>query len=325
MSPSTAITIGNFDGVHLGHAALVRSAREAVGASGRVLAIAFDPHPMTVLRPGTVPALLSTFEQRTSWLKAIGADEVQPLIPTDELLGQSPREFVRSMMERFGAQFVVEGEDFRFGHRRAGSVATLRELEGQFGHRTIIVPPVEVALADQSIVRVSSSLIRWLLERGRVRDAALLLGRPFELRGKVVQGDQRGRTIGFPTVNLAHSDLLLPADGIYCGRAYFTRRDHAALSTPNVECSFPAAISVGTKPTFGTHPRTCEAHLIGFEGFADEYGWPIRLQFHDWLRDQLKYPGTEPLIAQLHRDVAATKHRMEPHGLSPAIPCPASA
>jgi len=254
--------------------------------------------------------------QRTERLQLLGANEVHPLVPTKELLSQSPREFVKSMVERFNVRHFVEGNDFHFGKGRAGSIDTLRALEGELGHDTIVVPPVEAALADMSIVRASSSLIRWLLGHGRVRDAAMLLGRPYELRCEVVKGDQRGRAIGFPTANLAHGDMLLPADGIYCGRGTIER---------NSALSFPAAISIGTKPTFGNHPRTCEAHLVGFDGALDDYGWKIRLEFHDWLRDQLVYPEVEALIEQLHRDVdQVRRHVASLRPLSP-IPCDAPA
>lgn len=187
---------------------------------------------------------------------------------------------------------IIEGPDFRFGKGREGSMDTLAALGKDHGFDVMTIDPVETAIADCSIVRVSSSLIRWMLNQGRVRDAARLLGRPFEIEAIVVSGDKRGRSIGVPTANLDHRDFLLPADGIYSGRAI--RADGA---------EFPAAISIGTKPTFGQSPRVCEAHLIGHRGPADEYGWLIRLQFNDWLRDQLKYADVNDLVDQLQRDI----------------------
>lgn len=292
MSSRNAITIGNFDGAHLGHAALVRRARAAVGPQGRVVVMSFDPNPRTVLRPEAASSRLSTIEQRWRWLQEIGADEVIRLIPTREFLAQTPREFVMRVVREHSPSVLVEGPDFRFGKGREGSTETLRELGRELGFEAIVIDPVEAMISDCSIVRASSSMIRWMLNHGRVRDAAMLLGRPFEVEGVVVRGDQRGRTIGVPTVNLDHRDFLLPADGIYSGRA--VRPDGA---------SFAAAISIGSKPTFGENPRICEAHLIGYQGPLDDYGWPIRLEIHEWIRDQLKFSDANQLVDQLHRDI----------------------
>jgi riboflavin kinase/FMN adenylyltransferase len=294
MSPATAITIGNFDGVHLGHAALVAAARTAVGAAGHVAVLCFDPHPVTVLRPEAYTGRLSTFQQRQAWLRELGADQVIRLSPTREFLSQTPEQFLDTVVREYQPQFIAEGRDFRFGRNRAGSIETLRVHESAHGFRTIVVDDVEAPLVDHSLVRGSSTMIRWLLQHGRVSDAAALLGRPYEIAGRVIRGDQRGRTLGVPTANLDHGDFILPADGIYSG---FAQR-------PDGSC-FSAAISVGTKPTFGSNPRVCEAHLIGFVGPLGEYEWPLRISFHRWLRDQLTYSSVEPLIDQLQRDIAA--------------------
>lgn len=292
MSEARAITIGAFDGVHLGHAALIRAARSAVGDGGRVIALTFEPHPLYVLRPQLAPPRLSTLEQRREWLVASGADEVRPLEPTPEFLGQTPREFLEWASGEHRPDVIVEGPDFRFGRDRAGSVETLEQHEKSLGYRTVIVDNVEAILADQSIVRVTSSLVRWLVAKGRVRDAGALLGRPYELRGPVIAGEGRGGAeLGVPTANLDHGEGLLPADGIYAG---------AATAPDGRVC--PAAISIGTKPTFGDRPRVCEAHLVGYAGGA-EYGWPMRVEFHDWLRDQLAFASVALLIDQIRRDV----------------------
>jgi riboflavin kinase/FMN adenylyltransferase len=292
LDAETAITIGNFDGVHLGHVRLIGESRKRLHDKGRIIVLSFDPHPATVLRPQAVPPRLSSFRQRTSWCKHAGANEVLAIHPSPEVLRQSPEEFLSWLVRNYSPRFIVEGPDFRFGRGRAGSVQTLRELEASLGYQTVVVDPVCASLADQSIVTVSSTMIRWVLERGRVRDAQRLLGRPYEICAKVVAGDKRGRNIGVPTINLDHQDFLLPADGIYSGEALLD--DHQ---------QFRAAISVGTKPTFGKFPRVCEAHLIGFHGRLDDYGWHVRLRFHDWLRDQLKYDRVDRLIDQLRRDI----------------------
>jgi riboflavin kinase/FMN adenylyltransferase len=299
MPAATAIMIGNFDGVHLGHVELVHAARSAVGDDGRVIALSFEPHPITVLR-GEAPGRLTSIAERTRLLDAAGADEVVVLEATRELLLQPPEAFIEAIVAPYRAGVIVEGPDFHFGRNRAGNVETLRELQARFGYHTIVIDPVEVALIDGTIVRVSSTMIRWLLEQGRVPDAARLLGRPFELVGPVVCGDRRGRSLGVPTANLDHRDLMLPGDGIYAGVARREEADHGLEWRP-------AAISIGTKPTFGDLPRVCEAHIIGHDGQIDEYDWTLRIRFTHWLRDQIRYPDADALTAQLGRDIARTE------------------
>ena len=296
MSGLRAITIGNFDGVHVGHVRLINEARGAAGPDGHVTALAFDPHPMTVLRPGATTQRLSTFDQRRQWLIEAGADEVVQLRPTTELLSLEPADFLAWVADEYRPDLIVEGDDFRFGRARAGSPQTLKEHESTHGYRTIIISAVQATLSDHSIVRASSSMLRWLLVNGRVRDAAILLDRPYEIRAAVVRGDGRGRDLGVPTANLDHGDCLLPADGIYCG---------AAIGPDGQR--YAAAISVGTKPTFGANPRVCEVHLIDFAGPSDEYGWTIELQFHDWLRDQLAFEQVDLLTEQLQRDIQRSR------------------
>jgi riboflavin kinase/FMN adenylyltransferase len=298
VSASTAITIGTFDGVHHGHAALVHAARNAVGPSGRVVAMVFDPNPLSVLAPAKSPARLSTFDQRQLWLSAAGADSVIRLEPTRELLAQEPRAFIESIVREHRPSFIVEGPDFRFGRARAGDVMTLHSLGQSLGFSTIVVDPVEVALTDHRIVAARSTLVRQLVSTGRVRDAACVLGRPYELSGVVVRGDQRGRSIGFPTANV-QSDQLLPANGVYAALA------HAADQPPQ-----PAAVNIGTRPTFPGAGPTVEVHIIRpgadqswspLPGLG-EYGWPIRIEFVAWLRDEVRFESVAHLRAQLARD-----------------------
>ncbi len=305
-----AITIGNFDGVHRGHEALVRAARRAVGrAAGRggdetrVVAVTFEPHPAVLLRPEAIPPRLSLEAERTRLLRACGADEVLTLDPRSGLLERDPAAFLDELRERLPFDVIVEGPDFRFGKGRAGSVETLREL-GARGSRfeTIVVDPVDVMLTDQSVVRASSSMVRWLLAMGRVRDAAAILGRPYELTLVTARGDQRGRTIGFPTLNAAGTEQLLPMDGVYGGRVRLADgSEHLA------------AISIGTKPTFRSAPgvaRTCEAHCIGATLPPDLYGIPFRLTCETWIRDQRAFPSLDALVERIGLDVAAIRARL---------------
>lgn len=298
MTSPTAITIGTFDGVHLGHTALITRARELAGQAGRVVAMVFDPHPLTALRPEAAPARLSTFEQRVRWLTSAGADEVIRLEPTPDQLDRTPREFAEEFVARFAPTWVVEGADFRFGKGRQGDVALLAGLGRSLRFGVEIVPAHEVALGDQLIARASSSLSRWLIMNGRAGDASIVLGRPYELVGEVRRGDRRGRTIGFPTANL-QTDQLLPGDGVYVARA--TLADGR---------SFRAAMNVGSRPTFAGVERRTEVHLldVGRESNGaivgqTEYGWTMRVEVLGFVRDQVKFASIADLTGQLERDV----------------------
>lgn len=294
----TVITIGNFDGVHLGHAALVRAARLAAGPQGLVLALAFDPHPMTRLNPGRAPQRIGSFERRAELLRAAGADRVDRLEPTDQLLGLSARQFIEGLVARHGPAAFVEGPDFHFGKARGGNTRFLADLGPELGFRVVVVPPVEVALTDGSVVTASSTITRWLLRHGRVRDAAAVLGRPHEVAGVVVRGDRLGRTIGFPTAN-TRTDDLIPMDGVYAGLAHLP--DGRRLA---------AAISVGTRPTFDGSDRRLEPFLLdapagpaGAIAGLPEYDWPIRIEFRSFIREQMKFESIGVLCRQMARDV----------------------
>lgn len=291
----TAVTIGVFDGVHRGHGALVEAARRAVGPSGRVLAMVFDPHPLTALKTRAAPANLSNFEQKIRFLRTLGVDEIIRLDPTLDLLRLSPEEFIDRIVAPREPAVVVEGDDFRFGRARAGDVETLAELGSSRGFDVEVVPPVDVTLSDQTQVRASSTIARWLIQQGRMRDAAIVLGRFYEVSGVVEEGDQRGRTIGCPTANL-RPDSLLPADAVYAG--------FAALPGGRV---YPSAISVGVKPTYGERKRAFEAHLIGWRGDGvPDYGWPLQVMLTHWLRDQIRYDESKALVNQVERDKQRT-------------------
>lgn len=306
MPQRTVVTIGNFDGVHLGHAALVHRARDLAdrgGHRGRVVVLAFWPHPMTLLAPGRVPETVSTFAQRAAWLRDLGADLVEAIEPSREMLGRTPAEFVGWLVDRFGPDAIVEGTDFHFGKGRAGSVRTLAELGATNGFAVDVVPPVEVALTDQTIVVASSTIARWLIGHGRVTDAGRVLGRPYTVAGTVVRGDQRGRDLGFPTANLRVAQAI-PGDGVYAGTAVLTdgRR-------------FPAAIHVGPRATFDAMERTVEAYILEWRGPLDEggaeYEWDLTLEFHCWMREQARFDGVEALVAQIGRDVARVRECMD--------------
>ncbi|MFN0012599.1 MAG: bifunctional riboflavin kinase/FMN adenylyltransferase [Phycisphaerales bacterium] len=302
----SVLTIGTFDGVHRGHAELVRMARGIADAAAepgvKVVAMVFDPHPLSIVAPHACPPVLMPFEAKAAHLRDLGADEVERLLPEPALLGLSPAQFLNKVAAERRPLAIVEGRDFCFGKNRAGDTDMLCALTRPLGIEARIVDPVEVVLGDHSIVRASSTLCRWLLAHGRVDDAARVLGRFHTLSGEVVQGDQRGRTIGFPTANLATTSLP-PADGVYAARA--------TLGDGRV---FAAAVNVGERPTFAGARRTVEAFLIGTAQDAGrawaplpdlpEYGWRLQLELVAFLRDQVRFPGIEAFKAQLARDTA---------------------
>jgi len=294
----TALTIGNFDGVHLGHAGLVRRARHLAGEGGRVVAMTFEPHPAAVLRPEGAPTQIVPYARRIELLRACGADVVEAMDPRAGVLGRSAEDFVRGVVEKYAPAAFVEGPDFHFGKRRAGNVRVLAELGRAMGFEVDVVPPVEATLSDGTIVSASSSLVRWLVSHGRVSDAAAALGRAFDLFGEVVPGDRLGRRVGFPTANVRWGGQhLLPSDGVYAGSAILPTGEQVA-----------AMINVGTRPTVSGSDRRVEAHLLRDAASwsplpgLPEYGWPIVLRFERWLRDQVRFSGVPALVEQLGRD-----------------------
>jgi riboflavin kinase / FMN adenylyltransferase len=272
-----AVAIGTFDGVHLGH----KAALERLGGAGlRSTVITFDPHPRIVL--GYEIQLISSLARRLELLEQAGVEETLVLEFTVEVARLEPEEFVERILAPLGARAVVAAESFRFGRRRRGDVALLREL----GLDVLDVPSVE---------GVSSSRIRDLLREGDVVAAAALLGRPAEVEGTVVAGDQRGGTLGFPTANLAVDPaLLVPAYGIYAGFALGTR----------------AAISIGVNPHYGGTDRRIEAFLLDFEG--DLYGDEVRVELWQRLREERAFESEEELVAQIARDVEETRGASRP-------------
>jgi riboflavin kinase/FMN adenylyltransferase len=281
-----AVSVGNFDGVHRGHAALVAELRRrADAAGGPAVALTFDPHPLDLLRPGTSLPPLSTLADRARWLHDLGADHVLVLHTTPDLLALSAGDFFAEVLRgRLDARALVEGDNFRFGHDREGDVHTLARLCQPDGIALSVVPPV--VLDGQE---VSSSRIRATLQAGDAEGAARLLGRPHRLHGTVGRGQRRGGGLGFPTANLERLQTLAPGDGVYAVRAF------------TGGTAWPAAANVGPNPTFGEDARKAEVHLIGFAG--DLYGQPLAVDFVRRLRDTRPFAGVGELVEQLRRDV----------------------
>jgi len=298
MAVPSVITIGNFDGVHIAHQSLLQTARRlADQRRAQVIAMTFDPHPATILQPGSQPPRLMSRPHKIDALHDAGADRVIVLEPSEQILSLPPDTFVRKLVHEHHPVALVEGEGFRFGHKRAGDTALLQKLGQTHGFETLIIPPMQVALHDLLVAPVSSSLVRHLLMHGRVRDAARCLGRLYSLQAEVIHGERRGRTIGVPTANLdmnALAEYLIPAPGVYGGYVQLSHADPV-----------PAAISVGIKPTFDHHPLLVEAHLLDYEG--DLYGHTVSVRFARWLRDQQRFAGAAALQAQLQRDITAVR------------------
>jgi riboflavin kinase/FMN adenylyltransferase len=300
MSDKSVISIGNFDGVHLGHQAILRRARHVADACGcPLIVLTFDPHPAKTLRPGSEPPRLSSVHEKVDLLHQAGADRVVVLEPTPSVLQQTAQTFIEHLVRDYQPVAIVEGEDFRFGKGRGGDVALLTDMGRQLDFRTVVEGKVDITLSNLLVATVSSSLIRWLVGHGRVYDAAICLGRPFALTAPVSTGEQRGRTINVPTANLdSHvlTEHMMPADGVYAGLVRIGK---------GADQAYPAAISVGIKPTFGKRELVIESHLLDYSG--DLYGELLSVSFVRWLRDQQIFPGLAALRAQLARDIAHTR------------------
>jgi riboflavin kinase / FMN adenylyltransferase len=295
---SSVVTIGNFDGVHRGHQRVVSRAGEVAAALGLPLVVVtFDPHPDEVVRPGSHPPFLCTARRQSVLLAGLGVDAVCVIEFTLEFSRLGPDEFVRIVLvDRLHAARVVVGEDFRFGHKAAGDVALLAELGEKYDFSVEGVP----LLADDG-VRISSSEIRAKLSAGDVAGAALDLGRPHRVEGIVVRGHRRGRALGFPTANLETlPHTAIPADGVYAGWLVAVDDDGSDGER------WPAAISVGTNPTFDGRERSVEAYALDRDDL-DLYGAHMGADFTERLRDTVKFASVEELVAQMHSDVDAAR------------------
>jgi riboflavin kinase/FMN adenylyltransferase len=285
-----AVTIGNFDGVHRGHARIIeRLTKLAAETGGPAVVFTFDPHPLALLRPQAVPVPLTTLERKASLLAGLGV-AAMVAYPTDRaLLELDPASFFqRVMRDQLAARAMVEGPNFHFGRDRAGTVETLRTLCDEAAITLEVIPP----LADEQQL-VSSSRVRELIRAGRVASANQLLTQPYRLAGVVGYGAQRGSKIGFPTANLVEVETVLPAPGVYAARGWVEEKPYAA------------AVNVGPNPTFGESALKIEVHLIDFAG--NLYDRPLLVDFLDRLRDIQPFPSVDALVTQLRLDVAEAR------------------
>jgi len=306
--PGCAVTIGAYDGVHLGHQAVIAQVRERAAAEGlRSAVVTFDRHPAMVVRPESAPLLLTDLEQKLALLSATGVDHAYVVHFDEGRAHESAEDFVTEVLVGcLSARAVVVGEDFHFGHQRKGNVALLTELGEEHG---FTVAGIDLVGSDGrpagAAAQVSSTAIRVALREGDLARANAMLGRPHEVRGLVTHGDERGRELGFPTANVAvPGEILLPADGIYAG--WFERADGTVL---------PAAVSLGRRPTFyeQAHASLLECHVLDFSG--DLYDEHVRVRFVERLRGEVKFDSIEALVEQMHRDCDEARRIL---GSSPA-------
>jgi len=299
----SVVTVGNFDGVHLGHQYVLDYAqRAAVTHHVPVVGVTFDPHPMRILLPERAPVVLTTIERRVELLGAAGADHVLVLPFTREMASWTPEEFVRRVLvDALHAEAVVVGENFRFGAKAAGNTSILAELGERWGFATHAL-----TLAGAEHVW-SSSYIRQCLVEGDVAAAATALGRPHDLAGVVVEGAHRGRELGFPTANVPAVGLTaVPADGVYAGWL----RTLTATETSDGE-PMPTAISVGTNPTFGEDERSVESYVLDRDDL-ELYGVTVEVSFVERIRGQLRFESAKELIDRMCIDVEEVRAHLEP-------------
>ncbi len=288
--PCPVVALGNFDGVHLGHRAILKTAMErARAAGGTSFALTFDPLPAKLLSPDKAPPLLMTSEDKIEALRVSGLDGVIVLDFTRELSLLTPREFVREyLVGKLGVREVVVGHSVNFGHNRAGNASVMVELGGEFGFDATVVGPVKVAGME-----VSSTKIRQLIADADLRGAARLLGRYHFLRGVVVHGRERGRKIGFPTANLESETECVPPDGVYAARMVLP------------DGTYPSITNIGMRPTFNETTRSIESHI--FDVNRDLYGQRVKLEIVERVRGERKFDSAEELARQIAFDVDNVK------------------
>jgi riboflavin kinase/FMN adenylyltransferase len=297
----SVVTIGNFDGVHRGHRAVLgRMVADARAAGGSAVAVTFDPHPAQVHRPESAPPLITGLADRLDLLEQTGLDAVLVVTYTLDFAATTPEDFVRRwLVEPLGATTVVIGRDVRFGRGNAGDLSTMTALGDRYGFRVEVIEDVHGERDPQR--RWSSTWVRELLAEGDVAAAAQVLGRPHRVRGVVVHGDARGRTLGFPTANLGGVVGLVPADGVYAG--WMRRTGHPVDASDGY---LPVAVSIGTNPTFDGPDRRVEAHVPDRTDL-ELYGEEVVVELVERLRPMLRFGSVDELVATMHDDVARTR------------------
>ncbi len=284
------LTLGNFDGIHLGHQKILKTLKERAEKTGLPSVVyTFEPHPRKVVSPEKGPPLIITQEEKIALIEGFGIDYLLLAHFTKEFAATHPREFVEDVLaKRLRVREVWVGHDYSFGRGREGSVEYLKEMAERLGFRVGVIP----AFKKEGVI-VSSSLIRRLVKEGDVKRAATFLGRPFSLTGKVVKGEDRGTELGFPTANIEVREELLPKEGVYAGLSTIEGRRYQSV------------VNVGRAPTFDRKKTIVETHILDFSGII--YGKDIRVTFVDRIRDEKKFPTVEELTEQIKKDITMAR------------------
>jgi riboflavin kinase/FMN adenylyltransferase len=286
----TAISLGNYDGVHLGHRVILeRTISFAKNANIPSIAVTFDPVPKKVLQPQIAPPLIQTLQQRLAKLESVGMEHTIIVHFSTEFAQKSPEEFVQQfLIDKLRVQYFVVGENFSFGHQKQGNLSLLKKMGSANDFQVVGIPEVY-----KNGVRISSSQIREFIQEGRMQEASDFLGSPFALTGTIVEGEHLGGKIGIPTANLDFENEIVPAKGVYVSRASLNGQTYCSVT------------NVGVRPTFQGKRLTVEAHLLDFSG--ELYGSRMELHFLHKLRDEMRFAGVDELKAQIQSDIEQTK------------------
>jgi len=300
------LTIGNFDGVHLGHKKIIRLARKlADQRQSELVLMTFEPHPVAILYPEKAPGVLTPMVLKKHLLSQLGVDCLVILESSYRILNLSPESFVDEfLLKSSRPAVVVEGEDFNFGYGRSGNVQVLKELGERFSFELVVVPGKEIKLNGKRNTRVSSTLIRHLLHKGKVADAAQALGRYYRLSGRTTPGKGKGKKLGFPTANIEPVNRIIPAEGVYTGFVEIADTEQQLCQSKN---KIPAAFSIGRAKTFiSDHPLLVEAHVLE-QDTGDLYDKHLAMDFVSFIRHQQKFDSSEQLSAQIAKDCKKAK------------------
>jgi len=310
MKKGCVLTIGNFDGVHLGHQEIISTARKlADQRNSELVLMTFEPHPVAILYPEKAPGVLTPMVLKKHLLNQFGVDCLIILESSYRILNLSPEAFIDEfLLKSSKPAVVVEGKDFNFGYGRSGNIQILKELGEKFGFELVVVPGKQINITDEQDTRVSSTLIRHLLHKGKVADAAQALGRYYRLSGRTTPGKGKGRQLGFPTANIEPVNRIIPAEGVYAGYVEITDTEEQLCQSKS---KIPAAFSIGRAKTFiSDHPLLVEAHILERET-EDLYSKCLAMDFVRFIRHQQKFDSSEQLSAQIAKDCEQAKNILD--------------
>ncbi len=306
VSRGCVLTIGNFDGVHIGHQQILNTARQtATQKNVELVAMTFEPHPVAILHPEKAPGMLTPLELKIHLLEKLNIDCLIVLKNTTELLNLSSDDFVeRFLVKNIQPGVVVEGENFNFGVGRAGNIQTLQKLGAEKGFEVTVVEAKGIELSTGQTVRASSTIIRYMLESGHITDANSVLARSYRLIGKIIPGRGRGKQLGYPTLNMQKPNQVIPAEGVYAG---FVQLEEDFKNACQDSDNIPAVFSIGQAKTFGDeHPLLIEAHILK-ENFSDSTAGWMAMDFARHIRSQHKFKTADELAKQIAKDCKKAK------------------